>query len=92
MAEKREKPEEIVSKLWQVKVLQRQRMTLSQAVSQIGLNQQKFYRWRKLYSGTGRSELKRPKELGTENQRLWQAVTDLTLDKVILAETARLNL
>ena len=55
MAGKREKPEEIVSKLRQVEVLQGQGMTVAEAVRQIGVTQQTFYRWRKLYGGMGRS-------------------------------------
>jgi transposase-like protein len=91
MAGKREKPEEIVSKLRQVEVLQGQGMTIAEAVRQIGLTQQTFYRWRKLYGGMGRSQLKRLKELEKENQRLRRAVSDLTLDKLILSEAARGN-
>ena len=81
MAGKREKPEEIVSKL----------MTVAEAVRQIGVTQQTFYRWRKLYGGMGRSQLSRLKELEKENQRLRRAVSDLTLDKLILTEAARGN-
>jgi len=81
MAEKREKPEEIVLKLRQVEVLQGQGMTVAEAVRQIGVTQQTFYRWRKLYGGMGRSQLKRFKELEKENQRLRRAASDLTLDK-----------
>ncbi|MEK9979937.1 MAG: transposase, partial [Paracoccaceae bacterium] len=84
MAEKREKPEEIVLKLRQVEVLQGQGMTVAEAVRQIGVTQQTFYRWRKLYGGMGRSQLKRFKELEKENQRLRRAASDLTLDKLIL--------
>ena len=91
MAGKREKPEEIVSKLRKVEVLQGQGMTIAEAVRQIGLTQQTFYRWRKLYGGMGRSQLKRLKELEKENQRLRRAVSDLTLDKLILSEAARGN-
>jgi putative transposase len=91
MAEKREKPEEIVSKLRQVEVLQGQGMTVAEAVRQIGVTQQTFCRWRKLYGGIGRSQLKRLKELEKENQRLRRAVSDLTLDKLILTEAARGN-
>ena len=91
MAGKREKPEEIVSKLRQVEVLQGQGMTIAGAVRQIGVTQQTFYRWRKLYGGMGRSQLKRLKELEKENQRLRRAVSDLTLDKLILTESARGN-
>jgi len=91
MAEKREKPEEIVLKLRQVEVLQGQGMTVAEAVRQIGVTQQTFYRWRKLYGGMGRSQLKRLKELEKENQRLRRAVSDLTLDKLILTGASRGN-
>jgi cell division protein FtsB len=41
--------------------------------------------------GMNRDQLKRLKELETENTRLRRAVSDLTLDKMILAEAARGN-
>jgi len=91
MAGKREKPEEIVSKLRQVEVLQGQGMSVSDAVRQIGVTQNTYYRWRKLYGGMGRDQLKRLKELEKENQRLRRAVSDLTLDKLILTEAAKGN-
>ena len=84
MAGKTEKPEEIVSKLQQVEVLQGQGMTIADAVCQIGVTQQTFYRWRKLYAGMGRSKIKRLKELEKENQWLRWTVSDLTLDKLQL--------
>ena len=89
MAGKREKPEEIVLKLRQVEVLQGQGTTVAEAVRQIGVTQHTFYRWRKLYGGMQRSQLTRLKELEKENQRLRRAVSDLTLDKMILTEAAR---
>jgi hypothetical protein len=52
------------------------------------VTQQTYYRWRKLYGGMGRVQLKRLKELEKENQRLRRAVSDLTLDKLILTEAA----
>ncbi len=88
MAGKREKPEDIVAKLRQVEVLQGQGMTIAEAVRQIGVTQQTYYRWRKQYGGMNRQQLKRLKELEKENQRLRKAVSDLTLDKMILAEAA----
>lgn len=91
MAGKREKPEDIVSKLRQVEVLQGQGMTIADAARQIGITEQTFYRWRKLYGGMGRGQLKRLKELEKENLRLRRAVSDLTLDKLILTEAARGN-
>lgn len=91
MAGKREKPEEIVSKLRQVEVLQGQGMTIADSVRQIGVTQQTYYRWRKQYGGMNREQLKRLKELEKENLRLRKAVSDLTLDKMILAEAAKGN-
>lgn len=91
MAGKRDKPEEIVSKLRQVEVLQGQGMPVAQAVRQIGVTEQTYYRWRKQYGGMTRGQLRRLKELEVENQRLRRAVSDLTLDKLILTEAARGN-
>ena len=91
MAGKREKPEQIVAKLRQVEVLQGQGMTIADASRQIGVSEQTVYRWRKQYGGMGRAQLKRLKELEKENQRLRRAVSDLTLDKLILTEAARGN-
>ena len=88
MSGKRQKPEGIVSKLRQVEVLQGQGMSIADAVRQIGVTLQTYYRWRKLYGGMGRVQLKRLKELEKENQRLRRAVSDLTLDKLILTEAA----
>ena len=91
MAGKRDMPEEIVLKLRQVEVLQGQGKSVSEAVRQIGMTVQTYYRWRKEYGGMSRDQLKRLKELETENLRLRRAVSDLTLDKMILAEAARGN-
>jgi putative transposase len=88
MAGKREKPEDIVLKLRQVEVLQGQGKSVQEAVRQIGVTVQTYYRWRKEYGGMSRDQLKRLKELETENTRLRRAVSDLTLDKMILAEAA----
>jgi putative transposase len=91
MAGRRDKPEEIVSKLRQIEVLQGQGKPISDAVRQIGVTVQTYYRWRKEYGGMNRDQLKRLKELENENQRLRRAVSDLTLDKMILTEAARGN-
>ena len=91
MAGKREKPEDIVLKLRQVEVLQGQGKSVQEAVRQIGVTVQTYYRWRKEYGGMNRDQLKRLKVLETENQRLRRAVSDLTLDKMILTAAARGN-
>ena len=91
MTNKRPKPEEIVSKLRQVEVLMRQGMSRLDAIRQIGVVEQTYYRWRKQYGGMGVDQLKELKRLQKENERLRRAVSDLTLDKLILKEAARGN-
>jgi putative transposase len=91
MAKKTYKPEEIVAKLRQVDVLQRQGMSMADAIRQISVSEVTFYRWRKEYGGLKADQLKRLKELEKENARLRRAVSDLTLDKMILSEAARGN-
>ena len=88
MGGKREKPEDIVLKLRQVEVLQGQGKPLADAVRQIGVTVQTYYRWRNEYGGMSRDQLKRLKLLESENTRLRRAVSDLTLDKMILTEAA----
>ena len=56
MARKRYRPEEIVAKLRQVEVLQGQGMAIADAVRQIGVTQQTYYRWRKQYGGMSRTQ------------------------------------
>ena len=90
-AGKRFKPEEIVAKLRQVEVLQGQGSTVVDAIRQIGVTEVTYYRWRREYGGMKTDQLKRLKALEKENERLRRAVSDLTLDKLILAEAARGN-
>jgi len=91
MASKRHKPEEIVTKLRQVEVLVGQGMARIDAIRQVRIVEQTFYRWRKQYGGMGAAQLKELKRLQKENERLRRAVSDLTLDKLILNEAARGN-
>jgi len=88
---KRHKPEEIVAKLRQVDVLTSQGATVADAIRQIGVTQLTYYRWRKEFGGLQTNQVKRMKELEQENARLRKAVSDLTLDKMILAEAAKGN-
>src|SRR3954463_15031144 len=89
MSRKRHKPEEIVSKLRQVDVLVAQGTPVADAVRSIGVTEVTYYRWRQEYGGLKSDQIKRMKELETENQRLRKAIADLTLDKLILQEAAR---
>jgi putative transposase len=91
MPRKRYKPEEIVSKLRQVDVLTSQGQSIADAVRQIGVTDVTYYRWRQEFGGLKSDQVKRLKELEAENTRLRKAVSDLTLDKMILAEAAKGN-
>ena len=57
----------------------------------LGISEHTFYRWRREYGGMNTAQAKKLKELEKENQRLRRAVSDLTLDKMILTEAARGN-
>jgi putative transposase len=81
-------PEETVAKLRQVEVLTAQGKTVAEAVRTIGVTDQTYYRWRAEFGGLKLDQVKRLKELERENARLRKAVSDLTLDKVILKEAA----
>ena len=91
MSNKRHKPEEIVTKLRQVEVLVGQGTARIDAIREIGVVEQTYYRWRKLYGGMGRDQVKELKRLQKENECLRRAISDLTLDKLILSEAARGN-
>jgi len=91
MARKRHKPEEIVDKLRQVDVLTSQGRSVAEAVRMIGVTEVTYYRWRQEYGGLKSGQLKRLKELETENARLREAVSDLTLEKLSLKEAASGN-
>jgi putative transposase len=85
------KPEEIVAKLRQVDVLVSQGQNIADAIRRIGVSEVTYYRWRQEFGGLKTEQVKRLKELETENSRLRKAVSDLTLDKLILQEAARGN-
>jgi putative transposase len=85
MARKWHKPEEIVAKLRQVDVLTGQGMAIAEAVKTIAVTETTYFRWRAEYGGMKTDQVKRLKELEIENARLRRAVSDLTLDKLILA-------
>ena len=84
-------PEEIVAKLRQVEMLMTQGKSTADAVRAIGVTEATYYRWRQEYGGLKGDQVRRLKELGAENTRLRRAVSDLTVEKLILKEAARGN-
>ena len=88
---KRHKPEEIVAKLRQLDVLVSQGQSVADSVRSIGVTEVTYYRWRQEYGGLKSDQVRRMKDLEVENQRLRRAISDLTLDKLILQEASRGN-
>jgi putative transposase len=56
---------------------------------QVGIAEQTFYRWKKVYGGMLPSEVRELKQLREENSRLKKVVADLTLDKVMLQDVVK---
>ena len=88
---RKHKPEEIIGKLREAEIVLAQGGTVGDACRRIGVTEQSYYRWRKEYGGLKMEQARRMKELEKENARLRRAVSDLTLDKLILQEASRGN-
>ena len=91
MSRKRFTAEQIIGKLWEAEVALAQGQTTGQVCRTLGIAEQTFYRWRREYGGLKVDQAKRLKALEQENARLRRAVSDLTLDKLILQEAVRGN-
>ena len=91
MARNRHTAEQIINKLREAEVGLSQGQTVAQVSRGMGVSEQTFYRWRNEYGGLKIDQVKRLKQLETENTRLKRAVADLTLDNQILREAAEGN-
>ena len=91
MPKRRYRPEEIIGKLREADVLISQGKKVVEVIKALGVTDVTYYRWRQEYGGMSVPQVKRLKELEKENERLRKAISDLTLDKMILQEAARGN-
>ena len=91
MARKRHTPEQVINKLREAEVAMAQGSTVAEASRQIGVTEQTYYRWRNEYGGLRIDQVKRLKQLESENTRLKRAIADLTLDNQILKEASEGN-
>jgi transposase-like protein len=91
MPNKRPTPEQIIGKLREVEIVLAQGISTAEACRRIAVSVQTYYRWRKEYGGLKTDQARRMKDLEKENLRLRRAISDLTLDKLILQEAARGN-
>ena len=90
MPQRKHKPEEIVAKLRQVDVLLSQGRPVAEAIRTISVTPFTYYRWRMEFGGLKSDQVKRLKNLEKENE-LRKAVSDLTLEKLILREAVSGN-
>ena len=91
MARKHYSAEQIIGKLREAEILLAKGQTVGRVSRNLGITEQTYYRWCKEYGGLKVSQAKRLKELERENARLRKAVSDLTLDKLILKEALEGN-
>jgi hypothetical protein len=91
MGTKRHKPEDVVAELRQMDVLVSQGQSVGDAIRTTGVTEVTYYRWRKEYGGLKSDQVRRMKDLETENQGLRKVIADLRLDTLILQEAARGN-
>jgi putative transposase len=91
MGRKRFSSEQIITKLREAEVLLSQGSTVGEVSRKLGIAEQTYYRWRKVYGGMRVDQAKRLKELEQENARLKKVVADLLLDNAILKEANRGN-
>ena len=67
-------------------------VTVAEVCRKMGISEATYYNWKKKYGGLGTSELRRLRELETENAQLKKLVADLSLDKHMLQEVIRKKL
>jgi len=91
MSRKRYTPEQIIGMLREAEVSLAQGEKTGTICRRLGVSEQSYYRWRKEYGGMKVGQARRLKDLERENARLRRAVSDLTLDKLILKEASEGN-
>ena len=82
MKKKRFSVEQIAAVLHQAE----QGVPVGELCRQVGISEQSFYRWKKVYGGLLPSEVRELKQLRDEVTRLKRLVADLSLDKVMLQD------
>ena len=92
MPKKRYLPEQIIAKLRKAEILLSQGNTVAQIIKALEVYEVTHYHWRKDNGGTSASQARCLKYLEKANTRLRKAVSDLTINKLILEEAAKSNL
>lgn len=87
MKRKRFSVEQIVAVLKQAEL----GMPVVDIIRKVGISEQTFYRWKRLYAGLQSDQVRELKVLQDENARLKRLVAELSLDKAILQDVATKN-
>jgi transposase-like protein len=88
MPRKRFSIEQIINKLREVEIEVGQGQTVQEAIRKIGVNDNTYYKWRKLYGTMHTGQAGRLKDLEKENARLKKVVADLAIDNAVLKDAA----
>ena len=91
MSRKRYTPEQIIGMLREAEVGLARGEKVGPICRRLGISEQGYYRWRREHGGMKVAQARRPKGLERENGRPRTAVSDLTLDKLILKEAIEGN-
>src|ERR1700740_3849318 len=89
MSRRRHTPEQVVRKLREADRLLGEGMELPEVTKQLEVSEATYHRWRAQYGGMKADDVKRLKELETENARLERIVADPTLEVQALKEIAK---
>jgi putative transposase len=88
---KRYKAEQIVNHLREIDVMTANGKAVPEACKRIGISEQTYYRWRKIYGGLNVDQAKKFKEVEAENARLKKLVAEISLREAMLKEVVRGN-
>jgi transposase-like protein len=91
MARRRHTPEQVVRKLREADRLLADGNDVAEVARQLQVSEQTYHRWRAQYGGMKADDVKRLKELETENRRLKEIVADKELEVLALKEIAKGN-
>ena len=91
MKQRHHTPEQVIRKLAEGDKLLNQGKDLPDVCRHLEIAESTWHRWKSQYGGMKANDVKRLRELETENGRLKRIVADLTLDNAMLKEVAKGN-
>jgi transposase-like protein len=83
---KRHTAKQIIDKLRLAERLRAEGNTVEEVARQLEITDQTYYRWKRKYGDSSKSEVAKLRHLQRENEQLKKLVADLSLDKQILKD------